>query len=492
MNDHVSELRRARSGTGRQRMTQLVVAGDSLLDIDVLGQVERICPDAPVPVVDQVAERLRPGGAALAALLAARDGHQVTLLTPLATDEAGQRLRQLLGDAVHLLSLPYQGTTPVKRRIRVAGQSLVRIDAGGDPGEIGALTRAAERALNQAEAVLVSDYGGGLAGLPELREQVRQLTRHVPVVWDPHPRGTAPVPGVRLVTPNGAELSVFAERHRIPAQGDGLAKVAAWADRLVTDWRVAAVAVTMAERGALLSYGRGVPVMLPAAAITAGDACGAGDRFAATVAASLGAGSVTAEAVQAAVLAATRFVADGGAGTFPPTGPLASKEEEPNCWGDRSDLDDVLAPVRAAGGVLVATGGCFDLLHAGHIATLRAARQLGDCLVVCLNSDISVRRLKGPGRPVMSAADRARVLEALECVDGVVVFDEDTPAEVLERIRPDVWVKGGDYAGSDLPEAQVLSRWGGQAVVLPYVPGRSTTTLVRELARTAGNRRDPG
>ncbi|HEX2417688.1 MAG TPA: D-beta-D-heptose 1-phosphate adenosyltransferase, partial [Micromonosporaceae bacterium] len=170
-------------------MTRLVVAGDSLLDIDVLGQVERICPDAPVPVVDQVEERLRPGGAALAALLAARDGHQVTLLTPLATDEAGESLRRLLGDAVRLLSLPYQGTTPVKRRIRVAGQSLVRIDAGGDLGEIGALTRAAEQTLDQAEAVLVSDYGGGFAGLPELREQVRRLTRHVPVVWDPHPRG---------------------------------------------------------------------------------------------------------------------------------------------------------------------------------------------------------------------------------------------------------------------------------------------------------------
>ncbi|MCU1606249.1 MAG: hldE, partial [Modestobacter sp.] len=143
----------------------------------------------------------------------------------------------------------------------------------------------------------------------------------------------------------------------------------------------------------------------------------------------------------------------------------------------------LLDRVRAAGGTVVATGGCFDLLHAGHVATLRAARGLGDCLVVCINSDDSVRRLKGPSRPVVGAPDRTRVLEALEFVDAVVVFDEDTPAQVLERLRPDVWAKGGDYAGADLPETAVLRRWGGQAVVLPYLDGHSTTALV-ERSRT--------
>jgi rfaE bifunctional protein nucleotidyltransferase chain/domain len=138
--------------------------------------------------------------------------------------------------------------------------------------------------------------------------------------------------------------------------------------------------------------------------------------------------------------------------------------------------------VRAAGGTVVATGGCFDLLHAGHIATLRAARQLGDCLVVCLNSDRSVRRLKGPSRPLVPAPDRARVLAALEYVDQVVVFDEDTPVEALRRIRPDVWAKGGDYAGAQVPEAAVVEEWGGQAVVLPYLQGRSTTRLVENAA----------
>jgi D-beta-D-heptose 7-phosphate kinase/D-beta-D-heptose 1-phosphate adenosyltransferase len=145
--------------------------------------------------------------------------------------------------------------------------------------------------------------------------------------------------------------------------------------------------------------------------------------------------------------------------------------------------EQVVAAVRTQGGTVVATGGCFDLLHAGHVATLRAARSLGDCLVVCLNSDRSVRRLKGADRPLVAEADRAAVLAALGCVDAVVVFDEPTPEAVLDRLRPDVFAKGGDYALSDLPEAALLASWGGQAVVLPYLPGRSTTNLVKEVVR---------
>jgi rfaE bifunctional protein nucleotidyltransferase chain/domain len=138
--------------------------------------------------------------------------------------------------------------------------------------------------------------------------------------------------------------------------------------------------------------------------------------------------------------------------------------------------------VRASGGTIVATGGCFDLLHAGHVRTLEAARRLGDALVVCLNSDDSVRRLKGHGRPLVPATDRAAVLAALACVDAVAVFEDDTPAEVLRQLRPHVWAKGGDYAGRTLPEEEALAEWGGRAVVLPYLEGRSTTRLMEEAA----------
>jgi D-beta-D-heptose 7-phosphate kinase/D-beta-D-heptose 1-phosphate adenosyltransferase len=142
-----------------------------------------------------------------------------------------------------------------------------------------------------------------------------------------------------------------------------------------------------------------------------------------------------------------------------------------------------VARVRAEGGTVVATGGCFDLLHAGHVAMLQAARALGDCLVVCLNGDDSVRRLKGRDRPLQPASDRAAVLLALDCVDAVVVFDEDTPVEALERLRPAIFAKGADYAGADLPEARALTRWGGQVVAVPYLQGRSTTRLLEEAVR---------
>ncbi|WP_446035411.1 D-glycero-beta-D-manno-heptose 1-phosphate adenylyltransferase, partial [Streptomyces olivaceus] len=143
------------------------------------------------------------------------------------------------------------------------------------------------------------------------------------------------------------------------------------------------------------------------------------------------------------------------------------------------------ARVRAEHGTVVAAGGCFDLLHAGHVGLLQAARRLGDCLVVCVNSDASVRRRKGDGRPVNSLADRVRVLRALACVDAVAVFDEDTPERLLGDLRPDVWVKGGDYAGADLPEAVLLQEWGGQAVLLPYLDGHSSTALLARAAEGA-------
>jgi rfaE bifunctional protein nucleotidyltransferase chain/domain len=146
---------------------------------------------------------------------------------------------------------------------------------------------------------------------------------------------------------------------------------------------------------------------------------------------------------------------------------------------------DVVAQVRSRGGIVVATGGCFDILHAGHIACLEAARTMGDALVVLLNSDASVRRLKGPGRPVISAAERAGVLLALRCVDAVEIFDEDDPRAALDRLRPDVWVKGGDYAGAPIPEAELVEGWGGRVALVPYLDGHSTTSILR---RSAGSR----
>jgi D-beta-D-heptose 7-phosphate kinase / D-beta-D-heptose 1-phosphate adenosyltransferase len=227
----------------------------------------------------------------------------------------------------------------------------------------------------------------------------------------------------------------------------------------------------------------GAPLAIPAPPVAGGDPCGAGDRFASRAAVALAAGAAVEEAVQDAVREASRFVAAGGASAVVGPGSAAGGvKPAPRDAGDPLALADA---VRSAGGTVVATGGCFDLLHPGHIQTLEAARALGDCLIVCINSDASVRRLKGPGRPVVNEDDRTAVLRALRCVDAVLVFDEDTPAQALERLRPDVWAKGGDYAGRELPEAAVLEPWGGQAVVLPFVDGKSSTRLIEEASLRA-------
>jgi rfaE bifunctional protein nucleotidyltransferase chain/domain len=239
------------------------------------------------------------------------------------------------------------------------------------------------------------------------------------------------------------------------------------------------VSVTLSGRGALLVSGDGAPSVLPAPVVPCPDPCGAGDRFASTAAGLLADGLLPSEAVAGAVAAASAFVAAGGAAS------VRVGRPNPVAGAVRETPEQLVARVRAAGGTVVATGGCFDLLHAGHVAVLSQARALGDCLVVLLNSDDSVRRLKGESRPLQSQADRATVLSALEHVDAVVVFDEDTPVAALEQLQPDVWAKGGDYALADLPEAPVLEQWGGQAVVLPYLTGKSTTSLIQEAASRA-------
>ncbi|MBC7305954.1 MAG: D-glycero-beta-D-manno-heptose 1-phosphate adenylyltransferase, partial [Dietzia sp.] len=239
-------------------------------------------------------------------------------------------------------------------------------------------------------------------------------------------------------------------------------------------WEARAVVVTVGSEGAWLAEGDDLR-QIPSGGREAGDPCGAGDRVAASIAASLSRRESAATAAARAVADASRWVAEGGAAGFRGRG----NQPAP------STLDGFahrIARTREAGGVIVATGGCFDVLHAGHAQYLRAARELGDLLVVLLNSDASVRRLKGPGRPVNPVADRRALLEALASVDAVVVFDEDDPREALDTLRPDVWVKGGDYRVADLPEAPLVHSWGGRVEIVPLLSGRSTTSILDRIS----------
>lgn len=416
-----------------------VVVGDGMLDRDLDGRAERLSPDAPVPVVDEVREHTRPGGAGLAA----EETSEVTLVAPFGSDDVSRTLRDLLGPRVRLVGLPLNGGPPEKTRVRAGGRPLVRIDraAPEDVGEPSAEVEA-EAALVETDAVLVSDHGRDAVVRPRMRELPARAARRVPVMWDPHPRGMEPVPGARLIGPNfGEALAWCGERDTSPE-----------------------------AVGALLSHGSGALLVFPAVQVEGRDTCGAGDRFAAAVTARLASGALPSEAIEAGVATAAAFVQRGAASTV--SSPDSSRTDS-----------GLVAATQDAGCTVVATGGRFDVLHAGHGAPLRAARALGDRLVVCLNSDASVRRSKGAERPADSAADRAAVLSALECVDAVEIFEENTPERVLCRLRPDVWVKGGDDTVEELPEASVVAGRGGRGgrtVVPPYLPGRSTAgTLAR-------------
>ena len=469
------------------------VVGDALLDVDWHGAVDRVCRDAPVPVLEDSSEADRPGGAALAAVFVAASGARTSLVTALSPDRNGRRLRTLLARAgVEVVDLGLEGPTPVKLRLRAGGQSVARVDRWCSPIVTpGAWSTEATARVRAADAVLVSDYGRGLAtqaeraGLAELAGVPGAGGR--PLLWDPHVAGPRPPRYSLLTTPNLAEAHALSGRAgSAPCRLPDIVALAAEVAGVLGS----ATVVTAGPLGAVLADGQAPPAVVPALPIQ-GDVCGAGDCFAASAAAAVAAGRSLLQAVEGAVADAQAFVS-GRVPTAARWHALSGAASGNSAvialpiTGGEPDAIRAAAAVRRAGGVVVAAGGCFDVLHAGHVRLLEQARRLGDHLVVCLNGDRSVRRLKGAHRPLNTAADRAAVLRGLGCVDGVVTFDDDTPCAALRAIRPDLFVKGSDYEGLELAEREVMAEWGGQVVLLPVVDGHSTTQLIATAVAAAG------
>ncbi|MEV7662829.1 PfkB family carbohydrate kinase [Paenarthrobacter sp. NPDC089316] len=474
---------------------RITVVGDLLLDVDINGAATRLSPDAPVPVVDVADVRRRAGGAGLVATLLARDGHDVTLVTAVSDDDGASHLRRALAGMSVLTGAPL-ATTPTKTRVRIGSHPMVRFDQGCSAAPVPSCTGEMLAAIASADAIVVADYGRGITANQDIRQAISEASGHVPVVWDPHPAGSEPVAGVAVVTPNLAEALASAKARGLEGSTAGAEEAGRY---LLDTWGSRSVLVTKGEGGALLLPADGSSQGIPAPKTNVTDPCGAGDRLAGSLAVHLGMGLDLEQAAARAVEDASAFLAAGGAAA------LAAVEDEPAAHAapevgavvelkglelvDTADLSPdgvrLARSVRESGGTVVATGGCFDLLHAGHARTLAAARSLGDCLIVCLNSDESVRRLKGAHRPIVSVEDRAELLLALECVDAVVVFGEDTPEECLRGIRPDIWVKGGDYTPEELPEARLLAGWGGRCVTMPFHPARSTSGLAAALAKVS-------
>ncbi|RJL34486.1 bifunctional heptose 7-phosphate kinase/heptose 1-phosphate adenyltransferase [Bailinhaonella thermotolerans] len=313
----------------------LVVVGDALLDIDLDGTSDRVAPDAPVPVVNCTGEHARPGGAGLAALLAAREGREVVIVTALGDDDAGQTLWRLLSRRVRVVRLPLRGRTPSKIRIRARSQTLLRLDVGEGVAGSGPVGSAVLDALRSASAVLVSDYGRGVTAHPVLRSYLARVAASAPTVWDPHPRGAPPVAGAALATPNESEAAALSPGHlRTPQEH---------AAHLARQWGAEAVAVTLGAKGALLSTGSGTPLTVPASpAGPAADTCGAGDSFAVAAAWALADGLPTGEATARAVQASSEYVAGGGVTTLfeGDTPQRGRRQSRPRIWDALTALDD--------------------------------------------------------------------------------------------------------------------------------------------------------
>ncbi|MBF0161508.1 MAG: D-glycero-beta-D-manno-heptose-7-phosphate kinase [Magnetococcales bacterium] len=476
----------------------LLVVGDLMLDRYLWGEVSRISPEAPVPVVRLLQETESGGGAANVALNLASLGLRVRLVGWVGSDSEGQRLCALLEragvDIQAVRQLPERATIS-KTRIIGGHQQMLRLDREESlPLEEPLLAECQHAALQQLlrepqpHGLLLSDYGKGLLseGLCQTLIQAARAAR-IPVLVDPKGMDYRKYRGATAVTPNRRELTeavATQERQRI-ASGD-LNRLLAAGERLRESLAIDLLAVTLSEQGIALLEANQTARRIPAMAREVFDVSGAGDTVISLLAAALADHLTPMDALHLANLAAGVVVAKLGTTPISRAELLAALSSE-EVW-QQSDKITSLATAqervrhwRRQGERIVFTNGCFDLLHAGHVTYLEKARQLGKRLVVGLNTDRSVRLLKGPTRPVIHEGDRARVLAAMEAVDLIVLFDTETPLQLIRALRPDVLAKGADYRENQVVGGEEVKSWGGEVALVPLVEGRSSSRILAQI-----------
>ncbi len=476
------------------RRPVVAVVGDLILDRYIFGTVGRVSPEAPVHVVRAGSEEERPGGAGSVAALVTGLGARCRVAGIRGEDGSGDRLVALLraaGADVRGVLKVRGRTTTVKTRIvarNASGfQQVLRVDREEDaplrPSEARALAAAARRAVRGADAVILSDYAKGALPDAVLGAVFREARRRrIPALVDPKRADFRGYRGASVVTPNRAETERAAG---IPVRT--LADAEKAGRRLAGALRLDAVLVTLDRDGMMLVPWKGKPVHVPTEPREVFDVTGAGDMVIAALAAGLGSGATLEESARLANVAAGIEVARFG---VVPVSRDEILEAVHAHGGDPSRkvlgaaaLRDALRARRARGERIVLTNGCFDLLHAGHLRYLAAARAEGDLLVVGLNSDASVRRLKGKGRPVVPWKERAEMLASLSCVDFVVGFGEETPERLVRSVDPHVLVKGEDWRTKGVVGRAWVESRGGRVVLARLVPGKSTTGLLERIRR---------
>ena len=451
-----------------------------MLDQYLFGATSRISPEAPVPVVHIQRTDDRPGGAANVAVNLASLGTSTCLIGVVGKDAAADTLEKILreqGIRCEFSRVADRPTT-TKTRVQSRGQQLIRLDqehaaALGD----GALLGALGKAIGKAGAVVLSDYGkGALTDVGNMIALCRKAG--VPALVDPKGTDFGKYRGASLITPNQTEFEAvagasssdedFVERGR----------------RLIEELDLDALLVTRSEKGMLLIEAGADPLFLSTQAHEVYDVTGAGDTVIATIAGAMASGQDLSSAAALANVAASLVVCKIGVATVTPSEirvALHRRGQGGRGLVKRQELLDMVSEARSRDERIVMTNGCFDLLHAGHVAYLEEAKSHGDRLVVAVNDDDSVRRLKGEPRPINPLEDRMLVLAGLAAVDWVVPFAEDTPAALIADVLPDVLVKGGDYRPDEIAGGKEVLKNGGEVHVLAYRGGRSTTQIIDKL-----------
>jgi len=464
---------------------RVVVGGDAMLDEYWFGDAARISPEAPVPVVHATHREQRAGGAANVAMNLAALGASVRFVGAVGRDASGRLLADLMQRGGVEPSLVQDEALPTIHKLRVLARSqqLIRLDSEQTLESLAPeFNLAVEAAAGKQQVVVLSDYGKGtLTRIAELVERLK--AKSCRILIDPKGRDFERYRGCYCLTPNQSEFAAVAGAWR--DENEFLGKAKALREKLDLDYLL----VTRSERG-MTMVGKDIDVIdLAAEAREVFDVTGAGDTVIATLAGAVAAGVTIADAAGLANLAASIVVGRIGVAQVTPSELKMALHQRGH--GGRGlvtadELEGILREFRQRGNRIVMTNGCFDILHAGHVSYLEEAKALGDQLIVAVNDDASVARLKGASRPINPLADRMAVLAGLASVDWVVPFSEDTPERLIEQLKPDVLVKGGDWRVDQIAGANHVLARGGEVRVLAFKPGRSTTGVIDAIRRRPG------
>jgi len=470
--------------------TRILVVGDLMLDEYVWGRTDRISPEAPVQVVEVQREDLRLGGAGSVINYLVVLGCRVSVASVVGDDSDGQVLRQMLSekniDDAGIIAVPGRITSR-KTRILASNQQMLRIDresrtpVNDEQGRV--LVDFVRDRIDQFQVILLSDYLKGVLSEAVLRGII-EIGREngVPVLVDPKGNDYRKYRGATLLTPNRKEAQV-ASGVEIRSEAD----LVQAGRKLHQSLDLDALVLTRSEEGMSLFLRDAKEIHLPTEAKEVFDVTGAGDTVLSVLGAGLACGFSLEEAARLSNVAAGIVVGKVGTSTVSAEEILEtvgrSHRDSDLKIKTRDVLSVALEHVREKGRRIVFTNGCFDLLHAGHVQYLQKARRLGDLLVLGLNSDQSVQRLKGPKRPLIGENERAHILAALDCIDYVCLFDEDTPLELIRAVKPDILVKGGDYSPEGVVGKEIVESYGGRVEIIEFVAGKSTTNIIDKVLR---------